>query len=319
MGYAPPAFRGTRDVPGRASTMAEDKSREVEHALAGRAVHDKWESAYRTVENEAFFERAFEYIVEAVHAGRDAEFLDAGCGIAAHSIRLARRGFRVQAVDFSESVLKLAKANVLQQRLEDRINIRRDNLLALSFKDASFDYVLCWGVLMHVPDVKRAVSELSRVLRPGGILILSEGNMHSLQAIALRMLRRATTRRKTEVVRTEAGVEYWAQTPTGRVLTREANVSWLIERFRNHRMVLRRQMAGQFTEIYTRVSSPLLRRAIHSFNAFYFRYVKIPHVALGNILIFQKENSRARGQRSASTGSVVDEVPHRDGGENVIK
>ena len=168
---------------------------------------------------------------------------------------------------------------------------------------------------MHVPDVKRAVSELARVLRPGGTLILSEGNMHSAQAIALRMLRRAIGLGETELVRTEAGVEYWAQTPSGRVLTREANIPWLITRFRSHRMVLRRQIAGQFTEIYTRVSSPFLRKGIHGFNAFYFRYVKIPYIALGNILIFQKDDLRACGQRFAGTGPVVGRLPHPDGDE----
>src|SRR5262245_47668809 len=120
------------------ASMSNSKSSEVEHTLASRAVHDEWESAYGTDENEAFFERAFDYIAAAVQADPDAICLDVGCGIGAHSIRLAQRGFRVEAVDVSESVLRLAQANVERQALDTRITIRRESLLDLSFQDSSF-------------------------------------------------------------------------------------------------------------------------------------------------------------------------------------
>src|SRR5919112_2064790 len=85
--------------------------------------------------------------------------------------RLPRRGFGVRAVDFSESALEMGRAYVEAQGLGDRIELGRESLLELSFPDESFDYALCWGVLMHVPDAERAVAELARVLRPGGMLV----------------------------------------------------------------------------------------------------------------------------------------------------
>jgi SAM-dependent methyltransferase len=49
--------------------------------------------------------------------------------------------------------------------------VPHEDLLALSFPDASFDVLLCNDVFEHVPDLPRALSELARVLRPGGTLL----------------------------------------------------------------------------------------------------------------------------------------------------
>jgi SAM-dependent methyltransferase len=51
--------------------------------------------------------------------------------------------------------------------------IRQEDLLWLTYKDASFDLVLTSETLEHVPDVPRALSEISRVLKPGGYHIFS--------------------------------------------------------------------------------------------------------------------------------------------------
>ncbi len=45
---------------------------------------------------------------------------------------------------------------------------RHDDVESLGFRDASFDAAVCWSVLEHVPSPQRAISELFRVLRPGG-------------------------------------------------------------------------------------------------------------------------------------------------------
>lgn len=51
--------------------------------------------------------------------------------------------------------------------------IRHENLLALSYEDESFDIVLHSDTLEHVPDIDRALSEIMRVLKPGGAMIFS--------------------------------------------------------------------------------------------------------------------------------------------------
>ncbi|NEX17198.1 MAG: hypothetical protein C1943_11335 [Halochromatium sp.] len=51
--------------------------------------------------------------------------------------------------------------------------IRNESVMALSFSDATFDYVLSFDVLEHVPNYQKGLSELCRVLKPGGYLVLS--------------------------------------------------------------------------------------------------------------------------------------------------
>src|SRR2546421_3712636 len=162
--------------------MTNSKSILVENLLARPEMHRKWEGDYRTRDNESFYEAAFDFIAGLLAPSPGATFLDVGCGSCAHSVRLARHGFNVHAVDFSESALRMAQEYIRSRGLEDRITLGRENLLELSFPDESFDYLLCWGVLMHIPEVGCAISELARVIRPGGSLIISEGNQSSFEA-----------------------------------------------------------------------------------------------------------------------------------------
>ena len=255
----------------------------------GPKVHLQWVSRFRSGENERFYECAFDYIEAVLHAAPASAVLDAGCGTGAHSIRLARRGYHVVGIDLSDSALKLAQEHVLSSGLANRITLQRESLLGLSFEDEQFKYILCWGVLMHVAELEKAVAELCRVLRPGGFLVVSEINMFSLHAVCIRSLKRFWGRTAEKVNRTPAGLEYWDPGPGGMLLTRHTHMSYLIKMLQSHNLSLRVRVAGQFTEIYTRARSRSLKGMIHGFNHIWFKWVKIPYPALGNIVILQKE------------------------------
>jgi 2-polyprenyl-3-methyl-5-hydroxy-6-metoxy-1,4-benzoquinol methylase len=76
---------------------------DVRDTLAKPTIHEHWEDRYRTAENERLYEQAF-----AAHLRKGA-VLDVGCGIGAHSDRLARREFRVVEVDVPDRVLAQAR------------------------------------------------------------------------------------------------------------------------------------------------------------------------------------------------------------------
>lgn len=97
--------------------------------------------------------------------------LDVGCGSGAVTRDIARRvGERGLAVGLDPSLELLAVARRLaaEAGLDDRIEFREGNVLRLPFPDGSFDVVVCATVLSHVPGGEAAISELARVLRPGG-------------------------------------------------------------------------------------------------------------------------------------------------------
>ena len=60
--------------------------------------------------------------------------------------------------------------------------------------------------------------------------------------------------------------------------------------FAKRGLTVKKRVAGQFTEIYVRVSPWLLRRAIHAWNHLWFYYVRAPGPALSNIVIFEKQS-----------------------------
>ncbi len=98
--------------------------------------------------------------------------LDAGCGTGEYSCWYARRGSYVTAVDLSAPSLRLAAEYARGQGLEN-IQFLKQSVLKLDFPDASFDYVYSMGVLHHTPDPYGGFRELCRVLRPGGVVMVS--------------------------------------------------------------------------------------------------------------------------------------------------
>ena len=101
-------------------------------------------------------------------AGRDV--LDAGTGTGRHAIRLAARGARVTAVDFSDRMLAKARAKAGA----DRVRFENHDLTRrLPYPDASFDSVLSALVLEHVADIAAFFRELGRVTRPDGRIVVT--------------------------------------------------------------------------------------------------------------------------------------------------
>lgn len=268
--------------------MNNGESKTAKEALAGSSIHEKWVKDYRSGGNKVFYTLAFESVLKHLHSGKGALTLDAGCGSCVKSIILAGMGFNIVAADFSKSVLDMAEKNVIEAGLRNKIRVQQEDLTAMSFKDGTFDNVLCWGVLMHIPDVEKALSELVRVLKPGGTIVISEGNVRSLQSIALRSLKALFGKKRAEVKMTERGLETWEKTETGSLMTRQSKIPWLISHMEGLNCRLVRRQSGQFTELYTVFRSGPANSMIHAFNNFWFKRVTLPHPAYGNLIIMKK-------------------------------
>jgi SAM-dependent methyltransferase len=102
-----------------------------------------------------------------------ARVLDMGCGGGRHAFEAWRRGATVVALDYSEGELKdvrgvvgaMLAAGELASESGGTVN---GDALRLPFADATFDVVIASEVLEHLWDDERAISELVRVLAPGG-------------------------------------------------------------------------------------------------------------------------------------------------------
>jgi SAM-dependent methyltransferase len=103
--------------------------------------------------------------------------LEAGCGVGAQTVELARRspGAEITAVDISSASLAAAERRMRDAGL-DGVRFRQADLLDLPFPDASFDHVILCFVLEHLPDPDRALRRLVRAVRPGGTVTAIEGD-----------------------------------------------------------------------------------------------------------------------------------------------
>jgi ubiquinone biosynthesis O-methyltransferase len=105
--------------------------------------------------------------------------LDVGCGTGVFLARIAQTwGIDAVGVDISKNSIALAKSLKLNSGMTSRLRFQTAEATKLPFKDKSFDHVLSFDVLEHVRDQKEALSEMVRVLKPSGSLLIYTINKH---------------------------------------------------------------------------------------------------------------------------------------------
>lgn len=106
-----------------------------------------------------------------VAAGKDV--LDAGCGLAYGThILTSAEASRVAGVDIDPEAIEEAQRRIPE--LADALQL--GDIRDLRFDDDSFDLVVCFETIEHVEEPERALFEFRRVLRPGGLLLVSSPN-----------------------------------------------------------------------------------------------------------------------------------------------
>jgi len=106
--------------------------------------------------------------------------LEIGCGRGVGTeIILSRFGAdRVDAFDLDPDMVERARLRLAG--FGDRVRLLQGDATSIPAEDASYDAVFDFGIIHHVPDWRRAVREVSRVLRPGGRFFFEEVTQHAL-------------------------------------------------------------------------------------------------------------------------------------------
>lgn len=111
--------------------------------------------------------------VETVKAAPALKMLDVCCGSAQLSIQIAKAvtpGGSVTGLDFSEKMLEEAKKNISNSKIE-AIELIQGDAMDLPFENDSFDgATVGWG-LRNVPDLRKGVMEMVRVVKPGSMIV----------------------------------------------------------------------------------------------------------------------------------------------------
>lgn len=139
---------------------------EIRH-ISVRQGYDLWAESYDRTPNPVV-------LMDARHSARVLSpeagelILDAGCGTGRNMEGLLGAGARVVGIDFSAGMLEVAR----RTRPEASLAVA-DLQALLPFVDACFDAALCALVGEHLADLLLTLSELRRVLKPGGRLVFS--------------------------------------------------------------------------------------------------------------------------------------------------
>src|SRR6202012_1438742 len=121
------------------------------------------------VENYWFRRHEVVYQRLAQHCA-DREVLEAGCGEGYGADLIAGAARRVIALDYDEATVAHVRARY------PRVEVSKANLAELPLPDASVDVVVNFQVIEHLWDQPQFVGECARVLRPGGLLMISTPN-----------------------------------------------------------------------------------------------------------------------------------------------
>lgn len=111
------------------------------------------------------------FLASRIEAGPGDTVLDVATGTGAVAIEIARRtGAHVVGLDQSPEMLGGARERIARAGLGDRIELREGRAEALPFADSSFAALSFTYLLRYVADVAATMSELARVVRPGGVI-----------------------------------------------------------------------------------------------------------------------------------------------------
>jgi SAM-dependent methyltransferase len=147
---------------------------------AGRSYYDDFSGWYEKERHQGYHR-----VIDALEIDlalpycADREVLEAGCGTGLILKEVSRVARRSVGLDLSHGMAKQAKERGLQVVL--------GSITSLPFADNSFDTAYSFKVLAHLVDIDRALSELARVVRPGGHLLLEFYNPYSLRYLAKRL------------------------------------------------------------------------------------------------------------------------------------
>lgn len=247
----------------------------------------QWDKDYYSGPALAYYDRAIRQMIELLAPAPDETVLDAGTGPGVHAIRVAGLGHRVHGIDISGAALAEARRRIAEAGVSDRVTLEQADLTALPYADASYRCVFSWGVVIHIPPVEKALSELARILAPGGRLALYIINASALDHRLLACSRALLHRRRPTFEQGRLGSGCWYGVGEDRLWVWRLDTRAVVDCMQAHGLVLRDRRPGTLTELHRRVPWPVSSLLLHANNG-YHRLGLSARPCITHLLVFEK-------------------------------
>jgi ubiquinone/menaquinone biosynthesis C-methylase UbiE len=143
-----------------------------------REYYDRFSVSYNRRRGRGYHALIDELEADAVPGGR--RILEAGCGTGLVMQRIqSDSSSELYGIDLSAGMLAVARAHGSK--------VAQASVTALPFSDQGFDVAYSFKVLAHVPDIKKALAEMARVVKPGGTVVVEFYNRRSIRGLRWRL------------------------------------------------------------------------------------------------------------------------------------
>ncbi len=208
--------------------------------------------------------KATEELIQFCHIDKDKYVLDVGCGVGATACYIAKKtGCRVVGIDIRKRMVEVSRERARREGLADRVEFMVADVQKLPFGNDVFDVVASESVTAFAKDKKKAVSEYTRVAKPGGYVWLNETVW----------VKDPPPEMAQWISRTTGGAmpetsDRWKELLKGSglevVLAKSLKFSPLSQAINEMRMIgLSQALRGAFRILYLYFKSPAHRKAVH--------------------------------------------------------
>lgn len=138
--------------------------------LTSNNIHDQCADSYGYRFDQTL-SALLKYQLAAKYISTESRVLEVGCANGLYLVALAPKALDIVGADINDRMLALASSKIKELALSNA-RVEKMSATQLTFPDNSFDVVYSFSTLLLIPDVKKAITELVRVLKPGAIALL---------------------------------------------------------------------------------------------------------------------------------------------------
>ena len=248
---------------------------------------EQWDNDYYHPIALKLYDWAISDMLEMMEVNKGATVLDAGCGPGVHSIRVAKAGHQVCAIDISDTMLSQARQRAESEGVAENIEFYRKDLTQLDFPDNSFRYVFSWGVIIHIPNADKALDELARVIEPGGKLALYITNKAAVDHKIESLARALQGKPLSDLQHRPLGDGVWYDMSDEKLWLWRFEIKKIAEYLSTKGFSFKHCRTGELTEIQRRVQG-IPRDFLLRLNNLSYRWNLLSGLATTQLLIFEK-------------------------------